>query len=203
MRGLLLKDWYTLIKTMRLMLLILVIWACIPGFSFAPFVVFYAAMLPVTALAYDERSKWDELAVMMPYSAKDIVLSKYALGLLCVGAATVIAFIAQFVLSLVGIVEFDFAEFAALLLIACLALILLALNLPLMFRMGVEKGRIALMILICAGVMGSMALRDSLLAKISSVPNIGIPLLGLVLVTVLVYALSAPLSVSLYSKKKG
>ena len=203
MKGLLLKDCFVLFKQMRIMLLILVIWSCIPGFALAPFAVFYAAMLPVTALAYDERSKWDELAVMMPYSAKDIVLSKYALGLLCVGAATIIAFIAQFALSLVGIVEFDFAEFAALLLIACLALILLALNLPLMFRMGVEKGRIALMILICAGVMGSMALRDSLLEKISSVPNIGIPLLGLVLVTVLVYAVSAPLSVSLYNKKKG
>ena len=67
MKGLLLKDWYTLIKQMKIMLVLMLVFACVPGYSMAAFAVVYAAMLPVTALAYDERSKWDELAAMPPW----------------------------------------------------------------------------------------------------------------------------------------
>ena len=81
MKGLLIKDWKTLLKQMKVMLAIVVVFACIPGTYMAAFALFYAAMLPVTALAYDERAKWDELAAMMPYTAKAIVGSKYVLGL--------------------------------------------------------------------------------------------------------------------------
>ena len=45
-------------------------------------------MLPYTAMAYDERSKWNQLAAMMPYSDRDIVLSKYVFGWLFILAAT-------------------------------------------------------------------------------------------------------------------
>ena len=80
MKGLLLKDWYTLIKQMKIMLVLMLVFACVPGYSMAAFAVVYAAMLPVTALAYDERSKWDELAAMLPYSVREIVGGKYVLG---------------------------------------------------------------------------------------------------------------------------
>ena len=66
MKGLLIKDWKTLLKQMKVMLVIVVVLACIPGTYMAAFALFYAAMLPITALAYDERAKWDELAAMMP-----------------------------------------------------------------------------------------------------------------------------------------
>ena len=86
MKGLLLKDWYTLIKQMKIMLVLMLVFACVPGYSMAAFAVVYAAMLPVTALAYDERSKWDELAAMLPYSVREIVGGKYVLGVTAVAA---------------------------------------------------------------------------------------------------------------------
>ena len=55
MKGLLLKDWYTLIKQMKIMLVLMLVFACVPGYSMAAFAVVYTAMLPVTAFAYDER----------------------------------------------------------------------------------------------------------------------------------------------------
>ena len=73
MKGLLLKDWYTLIKQMKIMLVLMLVFACVPDYSMDAFAVVYTAMLPVTALAYDERSKWDELAAMLPYSVREIV----------------------------------------------------------------------------------------------------------------------------------
>lgn len=97
MKGLLLKDWYTLIKQMKIMLVLMLVFACVPGYSMAAFAVVYAAMLPVTALAYDERSKWDELAAMLPYSVREIVGGKYVLGVTAVAAAGAVAAAAQLI----------------------------------------------------------------------------------------------------------
>ena len=59
MKGLLIKDWKTLLKQMKVMLVIVVVFTCIPGTYMAAFALFYAAMLPLTALAYDETmSDW-------------------------------------------------------------------------------------------------------------------------------------------------
>ena len=52
MKGLLLKDWYTLIKQMKIMLMLMLVFACVPGYSMAAFAVVYAAMLPVRSKGY-------------------------------------------------------------------------------------------------------------------------------------------------------
>ena len=140
MKGLLLKDWYTLIKQMKIMLMLMLVFACVPGYSMAAFAVVYAAMLPVTALAYDERSKWDELAAMLPYSIKEIVGGKYVLGVTAVAAAGAVAAVAQLILSRFGWTQFDAEAAFALLFTACLALIMLAIYLPVMFRLASRRG---------------------------------------------------------------
>ena len=198
MSGLLLKDWYVLTKQLKIMLLILIIFACIPGLSMASFAVLYAAMLPVTALAYDERSKWNELAVMMPYSPKELVASKYLLGLISVVTASVIAFAAQLALCAVRGEAFSAEAAITLLFTSCLALTLLAINLPVMFRIGVEKGRIAFMILLCGGVAAGMALGDKLTAALGKLVNIAFPAVAIVLVTAVAYLLSIQISADMY-----
>ncbi|MEG2037837.1 MAG: ABC-2 transporter permease, partial [Ruthenibacterium sp.] len=62
MKGLLLKDFYVLWKQARVLLLLMLAFTVLPGMS--AFVILYAAMLPYTALAYDEQAKWDTLAAM-------------------------------------------------------------------------------------------------------------------------------------------
>ena len=80
MKALLLKDWYVLRKQVWSYLLIVLVWGLIPSLTLNLLAVVYGAMIPYTAMAYDERSKWDQMAAMMPYSIRDIVLSKYLLG---------------------------------------------------------------------------------------------------------------------------
>ena len=80
MKALIKKDIFTVLKSMKVFLVIIILFSIIPGFSASSFAVVYASMLPLTALAYDERSKWDTLAATMPYSPWQIVGSKYALG---------------------------------------------------------------------------------------------------------------------------
>ena len=43
--------------------------------------VIYGSMIPYSAMAYDQRSRWDTFARMLPYSGtKTAVLSRYVLG---------------------------------------------------------------------------------------------------------------------------
>ena len=76
MKALLLKDTYVIWKQMKIFLIIILVFSAIPSGFNSAFAVIYAAMMPYTAMAYDERSKWDQMAAMMPYSARDVVLGK-------------------------------------------------------------------------------------------------------------------------------
>ena len=98
--GLLLKDWYVLRKQAWAYLIIVLVWGAIPSEVLNLLAVVYGAMIPYTAMAYDQQSRWNTFARMLPYREKDIVLSRYVLGWLCtaVGGAAVLVF--QNVLSL-------------------------------------------------------------------------------------------------------
>ena len=98
MRALLMKDCFVLWKQLRLYVVLMLIFTVFNGAFGNVFIVIWAAMLPYTAMAYDERSKWDQMAAMMPYSIRDIVLSKYLLGWVCSVAAGLCSMALQFVL---------------------------------------------------------------------------------------------------------
>ena len=137
MKGLLIKDWKTLVKQTKVMLAITALLACVPSTYMSAFALFYAAMLPITALAYDERAKWDELAAMMPYTARSIVGSKYVLGLTLVLPVLALSMLSRLLVHSTPIVS---EETMSLLITAELSLILMAIDLPFMFHFGVEKG---------------------------------------------------------------
>ena len=137
MKALLLKDTCVIWKQMKYFLFLIVIFSAIPSAFNNIFAIVYAAMLPYTAMAYDERSKWDQLAAMMPYSARDLVLSKYVFGWLCIAGATVISVPIQCAVSLLG-VNGGFSLTTVLLSVCC-GLGIMSISLPLLFRFGVEK----------------------------------------------------------------
>lgn len=99
MSALILKDFYVLWRQARYFLILILIFSAIPGSFNATFAVVYTSMLPYTAMAYDERSKWDQLAATMPYSHRDLVLSKYLFGWLAAGASVIISLLLQTVIS--------------------------------------------------------------------------------------------------------
>lgn len=160
MKGLLLKDIYTLTKQMKVFLVVLAVFCCIPGYSVSAYAIIYAAMLPITALAYDERSKWNRYAAMMPYTAKSMVLSKYILGYAAVLLASLLAITAEGIAGIIRHTALSPDEWLSYLMFVCIALIMLAINLPLMFRLGVEKGRIFFFITVAIIVVGGLALGD-------------------------------------------
>ena len=101
MKALLLKDFYVMWKQTRVLLLLILVFSCLPGAFYPTFAVVYAAILPYTAMAYDERSKWGQLAAMLPYADREIVLSKYCFGYLAIAVAAGISLVLQTVLTAV------------------------------------------------------------------------------------------------------
>ncbi len=161
MKGLLLKDYYTLLKQLKLYLVFIVVLSLIPEMNLSRIASIYAAMLPITAIAFDERCKWDQLAIMMPYSKRDLVLSKYLIGYIGIAACCLLSFGIQAVINLASSQPFTLETVLIIVIISFVALILLAINLPFMFWLGVERGRLVFMVLIAVTVFVGMMSADS------------------------------------------
>ena len=192
MEALLLKDLCVLWKQMRMMLLILAFLSVVGGAFTSVFVVVWCALLPYTAIAYDERSHWDQLAAMMPFSKRDLVLSKYVLGWLCMAAATVLSLAFQTAAFAFNHEAPSLSVWAMCFLGGTLAL---DLTLPMVFRFGVEKGRWGFMII----VFGVAVLGGVVAGAAEELPGMPVPAMALLpLAAVAATAVSIPLSMKLY-----
>lgn len=156
MKGLLLKDWYTIWSSTRIYLLMILAFAAAAGFfggdnaffRFYPLVLI--SVLPVTALSYDERSGWQRLAETMPYGRDRVVLSKYLLLLLALGVVMAVMTLSTAAVAAGKGTPLSGAALCSLLSMELLGGILPgAITLPAMFRFGVEKGRLVFMAVIC------------------------------------------------------
>lgn len=202
MKALILKDFYVLWKQVRLFLLIMVFVAVANGIFGTMFIVVWAALLPYTAMAYDEQCKWDRLAAMLPYSTKDLVLSKYVLGWLCAGAAAVLSLVIQTASRVLGPLSQP-ADPTMLLLAFCGSLCVMAVIMPMMFRFGVEKARWVMMLLIFLVCGGTGALTSVVIDVGSSGPALPAPVLALLPLAALVLtAVSIPVSLRLYKARR-
>lgn len=202
MKGLLIKDFYTLAKQMRFFLLFIIVFACLPGFSFMTFAIVYVTMLPMTSIAYDERAKWDKLAAMMPYSPMDSVLSKYVLGLLLVLATAIIVCFAQAIVGVFTHVKLSGMFFAQLGLVVCFALIIESIELPVLIKFGVEKGRMLMIIFMVVAAVGGAALVENVVAFAFDKLNLAIIMPIAVLAAVVINSISVFISVALFNSKK-
>ena len=203
MKGLLLKDFYTLVVQMKLFLLMIAIFTLVPNFSMSGFAIVYAAMLPITTLAYDERSKWTQLAAMMPYTPTELVVSKYILGYATVAGAFVLSLIAQTVIGSLKGSPIGGMDVLVVFITANIALLIQAANLPLIFHFGVEKGRLLFMGIIAAMVMIGMGAGTFLLTLFG---NASAALLRWAIlagsVTVILNILSIRIAVAMYEKRQ-
>ena len=204
MKGLLLKDWYMLRKAALLYAVIAV--GFVP-WSGGILTVLYASMLPITAFAYDDRSRWGELAAMLPYSVRDIVLSRYLMGgggcvLFCL-----IALAGQTVFAAVlpkysdGMMWFGFQGFVIIL---SFSMIFLSVSLPLSFRFDAEKSRMIrfLILAITAGTMGSVMVIGSIGQRYAGSGFDMVFLLPVVCTAVLATVVSIPLSMWAYRARR-
>lgn len=204
MKGLLLKDFFTLSKSLRMFLLLILVFACMPGYNMAIFAVVYASLLPVTALSYDERCKWDTLAAMSPYSPAEMVISKYLLGYIGILFSAALALTVHAVYGAFSASP-DTGYISSIAGGAVSGLLIIALTMPAMYKFGVEKGRIAFFVILAVtfgAVAGLSALADNgELARFGLNMGAGTGVV-ILLAVLLLNVLSIMLSIKFYSRRE-
>ena len=201
MKALLLKDFYVLRKQVWVYAIIVLAWGVVPQAWLNLLAVVYGSIIPYSAMAYDQQSRWNTFARMLPYREKDIVLSRYVLGWLCtaVGGAAVLVF--QNVLSLFS-PRFGCSPWTVLAAL-CVGLLLLDINVPLMLRYGTEKARWVsklVIILACAstGALGALV-NDT---KAATATVLSLTLAGMLVLTIIATAVSILLSLKFYRENR-
>ncbi|WP_019850240.1 ABC-2 transporter permease [Desulfitobacterium sp. PCE1] len=163
MKGLMIKDIFAL-KTQGKILLALLVFYAVYSIVFqnpsmlAAMIILLCIMLPMTTMAYDEKSKWDKYALSMPIQRRTIVLSKYCFAIIAELLGVVIVGV------LGGVIVFFTGEMEIReLLIMTLALggvglFLLAVILPILFKFGIEKARFIVLLVFFIPSMVAMML---------------------------------------------
>lgn len=201
MKGLLIKDFLSLAKQMKFFLLIIIVFACIPGYSFMTFALVYVTMLPMSSIAFDERSKWDKLAAMMPYSAMDSVLSKYLMGLILVLSTSVVICFGQAIVRIFTHTSLDGVFFTQLALVICFALIIESIELPVLIKFGVEKGRLLIILFVVIVCVGGASLVENVVKFSFNNLNLALIIPLAVLAAVVISTISVFISEALFKSK--
>lgn len=152
MKGLLLKDLFTLRKQGKVYLLLLAFYLFYTILTknvsmMSSMIAMLCAIAPITTLAYDENCKWDRYALSMPISRKMIVLSKYVFGLLLILISmAIVAPLSMMVVTYTREMELKPAMMIVLA-VNGIAVLFLSILLPLLFKFGVEKGRLLMFVI--------------------------------------------------------
>ena len=152
MKGLIRKDLYMMKTYFRISWVIVLIFLVVGAVNEkASFYYIYSCImggiLPISLLSYDEKERWMDYADTLPVSTNTVVRSKYLLGLIFSLAVSVLATISYAVScrmnrggdlsSVPGMAAVFF----------CISLLPAILLMPVIFKFGVEKGRILYYIL--------------------------------------------------------
>ena len=200
MKGLLLKDFYQLLRLFKLYFIVAAVFLAliaIGGENFFAIVYLSAVggVIPMTLLAYDEQSTWDIYAQTLPYTRAQLVSVKYLMGLAFNGivlvALTLIMLFGEYNLGNIMLSNSTILIFSTL---------VTALTAPLSFKFGTTKGKmiygaiLGAMVAISAAVLGIMNAwgfwigTDSLLMAVGT--------------AMIIYLLSWLLSVRFYRKRQ-
>lgn len=160
MTGLILKDLYSMrsyfVKQMGLMALVylLISVAVIKSVAlFAPMMVMSVMMMLISSFSFDETAKWDAYALTLPLSPRSIVGARYLLmGGMLLGFSAVIAALCC------AVDAFTFQDGAATVLgstagVAVSYLLVSLIVMPLFYKLGVEKARVAMILCFIAPFM--------------------------------------------------
>ena len=149
MNALIWKDLYAIKGQLKSAIYLLLFFMMLTFFfDMGPVVVMLAvlfgSMQVMTSFTFDEMSKWDKYALTLPVSRRDIITSKYLLGLLLtVGSAIIICPV--ILLFNIFFESFTVGElFSILCTTSAGALLMLSLLIPIFLKFGTQKGRFVL-----------------------------------------------------------
>lgn len=211
MKGLLLKDAYQLwyyAKGVVVAAVAMMGAGVATIMNGANFFIVYAGfllgMMPMTLLAYDQASKFNEYSAAFPATKEQLVGCKYIVSLCGLVLAEIFAAVALAVAHLHWVAVDGALVISTLVQVGMTTLLSSTILLPLSYRFGYEKAKYVfyLMVGVLAGVMGFSvaANEDGLVRNLLPQGISSLGLLGVAVVVLVLYALSWRLSVAWYGK---
>jgi hypothetical protein len=147
MLGLIAKDLICIkkysIKLLAVVAIYFVIFASSGDLIFlSSMIIIISTMLVITTFSYDELSKWDCFALSLPVTKKQIVLCKYFLAL-------IFDLLGMLIVLIIHLIEnqLEFEELISIYTLGAVALIIPAILLPLIYKFGVQKSRLWLILI--------------------------------------------------------
>lgn len=202
MKGLILKDLYMMRKYNMSFLLIFAVFMVVSFFGgensfFTVYPVLLAGILPVNLIAYDEKSKWMSYAVVFPYSRRQIVTVKYIITAVVYAVILLLTFVVQWLKATVygGDISDNVSIISVL---APVGIMPSAVMLPLIFKLGVEKGRIVYILGIC--IICALIPMFTMSEDISI--DIGAAQLMIIIIPILLFIFSWFVSVRVFEKRE-
>lgn len=115
---------------------------------------FMSLMIMVATFSYDSFNKWDAYCISLPNGRKNSVTAKYLATLLSILAVMVIITLFSFVISYIRTGTFDHADILIAILKTALGTIIAQSFLyPIIFKFGIEKARIYILVILFAVVV--------------------------------------------------
>ena len=200
MKGLLRKDIYMLWSYCKTFLLLILVFSLVnlvePNTFYTIYPVMVGSMLPVTLISYEERCKWIIYCQTLPVSRRLVVVEKYVFSILVTLSILTVSGIVQYVV-LMRAGSFELGHYLDLMsTLVTFSLVGPGLTLPLIFKLGSEKGRIAYYFVIGAACTLSFLLPE---LSFSGLP---VPMGLFPVAAVGFYAGSCLLSIRFYQKRE-
>lgn len=147
MKGLIVKDLLLIKENWKQLLIFVLIFIVIglEGNQILTFVpVFLSLMVLLSTFSYDDYNKWNSYAVTLPNGRKNIVRAKYVASI-CLSAFAIL--FTYLLITISGMMNHHLnLEETAVTLLGCWSAVILLQSFmyPLIFKVGLEKGRIFL-----------------------------------------------------------
>ena len=202
MTGLIMKDFLVMRKMLRSYLLMIVVYTILAYLDFfdysfiITFVQVILAVMPISAFAYDEQSKWDRYAISLPVGRNRVVGARYLFVLLLTLFTVAMGLAGTALLYLVQQAD-PLEMFVTLMVSTAIGLLIPTILLPLSYKLGAERARpylyaiifipvIAVVLLAKAGVLDMSVLKGMELLTPTALAGGAalLPLAGLVLLFV-------------------
>ena len=165
MSGLLLKDFYTILRYYKIYMIIVAV-ALIAtvfvasNYSFAAYCAIMASAIPIGIIAVEEKERWNIYSATLPYSAAEIVSAKYVLSSILLGIMAVAASIFELILLASG-GEYSVNEHVFLIVeLLVEGLIISGVMFPFVFRFGAEKGRLVYFLICVVIIVAAISIGD-------------------------------------------
>lgn len=205
MKGLIIKDFFVLKKQAKVLLALLVFYlvyaVAIKDISMLAMITLLCVMLPITTMAYDEKNKWDKFVLSMPIPRNTLVLSKYLFGIMLdLAGIIIVALISMLMIYFSN--ETKITEVLVMSVVfGAVGLAFLAIMLPILFKFGVEKGRILMMLVIFAPIILGMVFPKLGIAPPSE-QTLKLLAYSAPALIMLVLLISIKISIAIYNKKE-